>query len=140
MFSKSRKYLEAYKNTDFAFKFRSRPKVIRVNSWSSSIDQVIVAHKSRAAAFITAYNPFSISRTKAVNFRAHQKLMASLSGSRLSFIEGKGSDPSGEWEAEKSVVVFGVSRATAAALGRRFRQNAVVFVRVHRPSELILLL
>jgi hypothetical protein len=139
MFSRSKKYLEAYENTDFTFKFRSRLKVIRVKSWSSSIDQVIIAHKSRAAAFITVYNPFSISRAKAINFRAHRKLEALLNGNRLLFIEGEGRDPSGEWEAEKSVVVFGISRTTAAALGRRFRQNAIVFVRAQRPSELILL-
>ena len=139
MFSKSKKYLEAYENTDFTFKFRSRLKVIRVNSRSRSIDHVIIAYKARSAAFITAYNPFSINRSKAVNFRAHQKLMVTLNNNNLSSIEGEGRDPSGEWEAEKSVVVFGISRTTAAALGRRFRQNAVVFVRAQRPSELIML-
>ena len=39
---------------------------------------------------------------------------------------------------ERSVLAFGVSRNAAASLGRRFRQNAVVFVRCGKVPELLI--
>jgi hypothetical protein len=38
---------------------------------------------------------------------------------------------------KKSVLVFGITRTAAAALGRQFKQNAIVYVSLHRPAELV---
>ena len=51
------------------------------------------------------------------------------------FLEGEWR---GNWPPERSVLAFGVSRKAEASLGRRFRQNAVVFVRYGKVPELLI--
>ena len=58
---------------------------------------------------------------------------------KILFLEGEGRGADGEWPPERSVLAFGVSRNTAASLGRRFRQNAVVFVSYGKVPELLML-
>jgi len=54
-------------------------------------------------------------------------------------IPGVGRDPRGEWPAEPSVLVLGISRREAEILGRSYEQNAVVFVERGGAPELVLL-
>jgi carboxypeptidase C (cathepsin A) len=78
--------------------------------------------------------------------KAFYQRVAQLSGLPLDvvtqargFIEGHGRGHDGAWAPEASLLVFGLRRAVAASLGRRLRQNAVVFVRRGAPAELVAL-
>jgi hypothetical protein len=53
--------------------------------------------------------------------------------------EGAGRGHDGLWPPERSLLVVGLNRAAAAALGRRLRQNAIVWVCVGRRAELLAL-
>ncbi|MFT6830906.1 MAG: hypothetical protein ACJAZN_001063, partial [Planctomycetota bacterium] len=55
------------------------------------------------------------------------------------FIEGQGRHPSGGWAPEASLLVLGLQRDEAAALGRRWRQNAVLWIGRETIPELLLL-
>lgn len=87
---------------------------------------------ARAAAYVTAWNPQGMPWPPARNRRAERRLAASLraAGRRVLWGEGRGDE--GAWPAERSLLVIGLRRAEAAALGRRWRQNAVVLVTRHR--------
>ena len=52
---------------------------------------------------------------------------------------GEGRDPRGEWPAEASVLVLGISRREAEILGRSYEQNAIVFIERGQAPELALL-
>src|SRR5262247_2216821 len=94
------------------------------------------AHAAATAAFITAANPHGEERASAANEAAMAALRASLS---WPWLPGEGRDPAGRWRAEPSVLLLGISRAEAEALGRRLEQNAIVFVKKGHPAELVLL-
>ena len=55
----------------------------------------------------------------------------------FAFLAGEGRGRIGDWPPEPSILAFGMSRARAASIGRRFRQNAIVYVPLGRPAELV---
>ena len=137
MFSRSKFFANAYLATDYTVQIDRKDFVLRPNERSPAVDRALSRFKARGAAFITAFNPYSRIRGKAANLAAHAALVASVRRGGKRFIEGYGRGHDKQWPVEKSVLVFGVTRTAAAALGRQFRQNAIVYVSFHRPAELI---
>jgi putative PIN family toxin of toxin-antitoxin system len=109
---------------------------LRVGRRSAALDALLEAHGATSAAFVTAANPRGAQRSESENFAAQAELEASLA---LPFYRGEGRDPGGAWTAEPSALVVGISRGEAEALGRRWRQNAIVFVEKGTAPELVLL-
>jgi putative PIN family toxin of toxin-antitoxin system len=93
-------------------------------------------HGVTCVSFVTAANPRGEARSEAANLAAVSALRASLAGPHL---EGEGRDPDGLWSAEPSVLVLGISRRDAEALGRRLEQNAIVFAEKGAAPELVLM-
>jgi hypothetical protein len=89
--------------------------------------------------FVSAWNPFGRPRGRIVNALAHRRLVAALRAQEKRFLDGEGRGDDGDWPPERSILAFGFGQAAAAALGRRFRQNAVVFAARGRPAELLML-
>jgi hypothetical protein len=139
LFPRSSPHASAYLATDYVVQIDGRDVVIRPNERSSAVDKALSRFKARGAAFITAFNPYSRLCGKQANLAAHAQLLAALRRHRWRFVEGIGQGHDKRWPAEKSVLVFGVTRTTAAMLGRQFRQNAIVFAAPGRPAELIYL-
>lgn len=110
--------------------------VLRIGSRSGDVDRLLQAHGAASAAFVTAANPRGEERASAANEAAMAELRASLAWPWLS---GEGRDPAGRWSAEPSLLILGISRGEAEALGRRFEQNAIVYVEKGGPAELVLL-
>ena len=52
---------------------------------------------------------------------------------------GESIDPAGEWPAEASFLVLGIDSATAGIIGRKFNQNAIVYVGTDAIPRLVLL-
>nr|WP_283949908.1 DUF3293 domain-containing protein [Limobrevibacterium gyesilva] len=94
---------------------------------------------ARAGCFVTACNPQGRLLPHPRNRRAMARLRWYLRGCRLRFAEAEGRGHGGDWPAEPSLLVFGLDRARAATLGRRWRQNAVVHVRRGQPAVLLAL-
>jgi hypothetical protein len=96
-------------------------------------------HCVTCGAFITAYNPEGTQQSDAANSRDHATLLAQVAALGHAFIEGAGSDATGEWPAERSVFAYGMDKASACAVGRQFRQDAVVWVGPDAVPQLVLL-
>jgi hypothetical protein len=129
----------AYRATDYLAFNNSRPFLVRIGRHSLVIDALLAAMKTTSGAFITAWNPFSKSQSVGVNEYWDRELRSYLSIRGFSFLAGEGRGQIGEWLPEPSIFAFGMSRAQAASIGRRFRQNAIVYVPLGRPAELFML-
>lgn len=81
-----------------------------------------------SAAFLTAFNPYSVAADEAENLSAQEKLRIELEGrgARL-LMSGEGRGRSGDWPAEPSILALGLAYHDAVELGRAFCQNAFVF-------------
>jgi putative PIN family toxin of toxin-antitoxin system len=110
--------------------------VLRVGVREPGLERLLERHGAATAAFVTAANPRGEAQDPALNEAAMAALRSSLSPP---WLPGEGRDPEGGWRAEPSVLVLGMTRADAEALGRRLEQNAIVFVEKGRAPELVLL-
>jgi hypothetical protein len=129
----------AYQATDYLVFNDNRTYTVRVGCRSLCIDGLLASKKVGSGAFITAWNPFSKSLSAGANAYWDRELKRDLSARGFAFLEGEGRGEIGEWPPEPSVFAFGLSRAQAASIGRRFRQNAIVYVSWGRPAELVML-
>lgn len=93
------------------------------------------------AAFITACNPRSHPLLPEQNTLRQHTLETVLTQQGWFWIRGQGepSRPDTDWPPETSCLVLGISREEAAALGRRFEQNAIVFCNQNAVPELMVL-
>jgi predicted nucleic acid-binding protein len=110
--------------------------VLRIGEKSAALDALLERRSAETAAFVTAANPRGEPRSHAANAAAMAELAASL---RWPHLPGEGRDPEGRWTPEPSALVLGIARGEAEALGRRFDQNAIVFVEKGAAPELVLL-
>jgi len=129
----------AYRATDYVAFNGSRPFLVRIGHHSLVIDGLLARMITRRGAFITAWNPYSKSQSPGTNAYWDRELKSYLSTRGFAFLAGEGRGEIGEWPPEPSVFVIGLSRAQAASIGRRFRQNAIVYVSWGRPAELVML-
>jgi hypothetical protein len=129
----------AYRATEYVAYDDSRNFLVRIGYHSLVIDGLLARMKARSGAFITAWNPFSKSQSAGVNAYWDRELKSYLNARGFAFLAGEGRGEIGEWPPEPSIFAFGMSRAQAATIGRRFRQNAIVYVPLGRPAELVIL-
>jgi hypothetical protein len=129
----------AYRATDYLAYSGNRVFLIRIGHHSLVIDGLLTRMKTKSGAFVTAWNPFSKSLSAGVNAYWDRELKGHLRARGFAYFVGEGRGTTGEWPPESSVLAFGMSRAQAASIGRRFRQNAVVYVPLGRPAELVTL-
>jgi hypothetical protein len=131
--------IASYRAADYQAGAGSATVVLRIDQYSESLSQLLAASGQQSAAFITAYNPCNQSCSFEANQAAQARLRNELSRHASQIIEGMGSDLSGAWPPEQSLLALGVDLATAQALGRQFGQNAVVWVGPNAIPRLILL-
>ena len=128
---------EAYESTRYVV-FGAPELVLRIGEPSAGLDELLDAEGAATAAFITAANPRGVKRGAWQNEIANAALVESRSGAGFRCFEGEGRSPDGRWT-ERSVLVVGIPRADAEAVGRAFGQNAIVFAERGRPPELVVL-
>jgi hypothetical protein len=129
--------LRAYERADYVV-FGEPELVIHVGEPNPDLDALMQADGAAVAAYITAANPFGESQDEWENKLAMIALTQVL-GDSYACYSGEGRDPTGEWSAEPSLLVIGISRADAEELGRRYEQNAIVFIEKGGVPELVVL-
>ena len=129
--------IEAYENADYIV-FTDPELVLRIGEPSPRLDALLEAEGATAAAYITAANPRSEPRTDAENRSAGATLDELLASAGYPRYAGEARDPDNKRAAEPSVLVVGIYRANAEALGRIFGQNAIVFVEKGGAPELVM--
>jgi putative PIN family toxin of toxin-antitoxin system len=110
--------------------------VLRLGERNPELETLLEAQVATTAAFITAANPRGAPRSHIANQAAMAELQTALA---WPCYPGEGRDPEGGWPAEPSLLIVGIPRSEAEALGRRFEQNAIVFVEKGTAPELVLL-
>ena len=113
--------------------------VIRIGEPNADLDELLEAEGAAAAAFITAANPGGEQVSAWKNEIANAALVESQTKAGYRCFEGEGRDPEKRWKPERSVLIVGIPRADAEAVGRAFGQNAIVFVERGRAPELVIL-
>ncbi len=131
--------IEAYRKTDYRCGQGRDALVLRIDVRSDALARLYASVGHSSGVFITAYSPFSQPHSREANEAAHARLGAELKALGRPVIEGAGSDPTGDWPAEKSYFVLGVDPDAAKALGVRYQQNAIVWVGADAIPTLILL-
>src|SRR6185369_12040878 len=115
----------AYREADYAV--LEPPFVLHIGERSAELDALLERSGAPAAAYLTAANPKSERKSAAENRAALAELEKALAGANYSRCPAESRDPRGEWPPEPAFLVPGLPRFEAAALGRRFGQNAVVY-------------
>lgn len=104
---------------------------VRIGRRSAAMDRLLLLHRQRQAALITAFNPFSRPTPAGRNERMQARL--TLEASRRIILPASGS-----WRrwSESHLTVFGSFRWTAV-LARKYRQHAIVILRLRQPALLL---
>lgn len=129
--------LDAYMNAHFVV-FGTPDFTLRIGKPCAQLDALLEAEGAARAAFITAANPHSKRRSDAENHAAFLSFNAAMSKTPYACRRGVGRDPSGNW-AEQSLLIVGMPRAEAEALGRSLGQNAIVYAEKGKVPELAVL-
>jgi hypothetical protein len=130
--------IEAYLKTEYRAVVDGAAIALRVGAQSSGILSLFEQSKTDCAAFITAENPYSEPQTPAANAERQQQLGSDLSAMGITYFpgEGQGEDPA--WTPEASFLALGIDREAASDLGRKYGQNAIVWVGSDGVPELLL--
>jgi hypothetical protein len=91
------------------------------------------------SAFITAENPYGKKLSAKENEVRSKQLMSEMKSKYMTVVEASGEDPLGEWEAEVSCLVYGITLEDAKAIGNKYEQNAIVYCGEDAIPQLILL-
>jgi hypothetical protein len=108
---------------------------IRVGEMNDELEALLAERGFSEWCFITAWNPMSVVFPPGRNAARNGALRELLS--EYEVIDGEGRDPKGEWEAEKSFLVLGISKDEAIRLARFFNQRAILYSRKGEICELI---
>lgn len=130
--------LEAYRKAEYVV-FGEPPLVLRIGEANRRLDGMLEAARKETAAFITACNARGERRSDSDNQAAQVRLERALEEKPYGCYPGEGRDAEGRGLAEPSLLVVGISRADAEAFGRRFEQNAVVFIERGGAPQLLVL-
>jgi hypothetical protein len=112
---------------------------MKIHEASADLARCHAALGVTCSAFLTAYNPRSIAAEHEVNERAQRSLRTALTAKGFRYLEGLGVDPTGEWPAEPSVFVPGISIESSEVVGRDFNQNGFVWAGADAIPRLVLL-
>jgi len=110
---------------------------LSIGEYNSQLNKLLKKHNCDNWAFITAANPYSQPLSESENQQRHQQLIEATKSSQLTTYAAVGKDKTGAWTPETSLVILGIDRPSAIALGNLFEQNAIVWGTVNRAPELI---
>ena len=119
-----RPLLEAYEATRYEAHLPQGKIVLRHGEPAPALD-ALLEPGAPCYAFLTAWNPGSRRLPRPENERRQKALIQQLSG-RYRLYSGAGAGDDGSWPPELSLLVLGIPREEALALGRAFGQWAVV--------------
>src|SRR5678815_967239 len=128
--------LAAYRQTSFCAETPQGHLVIRIGNAHPDLDAILRAAGCSVWTHITAFNPRSVRLSASENDMRQRELEDAVRKLGHPMFPGEGIGDDGTWVAERSALVFGIERATAIELGRRFGQRAIVCGRLGGPATL----
>jgi hypothetical protein len=136
--SLSQPLIQAYRETHFKV---TGPLgfTMMVDHHSPSLESIHVRHCAQSSAFITACNPLGVELTVDENDTRQRRLASDLEQRGLSFYDGVGQHPTGDWPGEASFLIIGLDLDGAKDLATQLEQNALVWAGQDAIPRLILL-
>lgn len=119
--------------------FASPGVEFRVGAPSDVLDAMMAMSRVRCAAFVSSATARGAASPENERRLAEFLLRAQTAGMAYRIYQGEGRDPAGEWPAEPSVLIMGIPREEAEALGRKLEQNAIVWIEKGKAPELVAL-
>ncbi|MBR0673189.1 DUF3293 domain-containing protein [Neoroseomonas soli] len=110
---------------------------VRLGRRSPAIDRLLFAAGVRRGAFVGAWNPLSRLRPRRWNDAMLGRLRALARRAGMPFREGAGHAARPAWVEHHLLLL--ADRRRCAVLAHRFRQHAILLVRLRAPSRLIVL-
>ena len=117
----------AYRRTAYVMAAAEAPVPVRIGEPCPALDRAMAARGVAACAFITAWNPQSRMMPDFRNRATGHRLAQDLAERGIATLPYVAEADGGDWPAEEGLVAFGIGRRVALALGRAFRQNAILW-------------
>jgi Protein of unknown function (DUF3293) len=134
--------LAAYQRAIYAI-FASPGVEFRIGQPSDVLDAMMTMNRVRCAAFVSSASVRGVAtpenERRLADFLMSSQLDDLSTTAKYRVYRGEGRDPEGKWTAEPSVLIMGIPRAEAEALGRRLEQNAIVWIEKGQVPELVVL-
>lgn len=132
-------FKEVYTNTEYKVFDERITRPLVVGNFHPEIDLLLQELTLKSYAYLTAWNPKSISLRDEVNFSRNKELVACLEKiPEIQWLPGIAkSYELGGWPAEESFLILGISREIVEQLAFHFEQNAYLFGELHSPVELV---
>ena len=131
--------IEAYLGTTYSAQTDACRIALKVGIRSEELRTLFASSGAGCAGFITAENPFSEPQTTAANAERQRRLGDELTDLGFTHFPGEGRGEDSSWPAEASFLVLGMGREAANDLGRKYGQNAIVWIGPDGVPELVLL-
>ena len=131
--------ITAYRATHYCVTGVPEAFVLRIDQHSPYLAACHQSHGVSTSAFLTAYNPLSQPTGDAANEAAQTRLANRLREGSYLYLDGLGLDPSGDWPAEPSLLVLGITLNDAWSIGVEFAQNGFVWCAPDAVPRLVLL-
>ena len=130
--------IQAYRDTDFGVA-APEPFILKIGHPNEPLAHLFKKHQCDSAAYVTAWNPYSVTTTHEQNTSNQTRLEDELKRRTLTYFPGVGTDSKGQFPGEPSFLVLSLSLAASEALGQAYAQNAVVWCGPDAMPQLILL-
>jgi hypothetical protein len=128
--------MAAYRATSFEADAPLKRVKIRIGEANPDVDNLFIASAGSAMgpvswAYVTAWNPASQLLGDGENAARHDELrwevaVRVVSDEIAAYYEGEGVPNVGGWTPGASLIIIGIDRGAASALGARFGQNTIV--------------
>ena len=129
--------MELYRDAVFEVEAEAGRLRLRLDAMNAELDALLSRHHVTGTwAFITAYNPGEERPSAEENQRAQKSLEEQVRHAGLRMWSGDGASPD-RVHVEPSIFIGGIDPASARALGRAFRQRAIVVGAVGEPARLL---
>ena len=130
--------LNSYKSADYLLD-APHSFILKIGIHSVELENLYKTFNKHTAAFITAFNPYSQELSNQENKDRNHKLEELIQSLHFDYIHGKGKCGDGDWDGEKSFLIFGISEKQASEIGKEFEQNAIVWCDKDAIPQLLLL-
>ncbi len=108
---------------------------IKIGKTHAKIEELLKQFGVSSWSFLTAWNPLSVEFSAEENIARNENLRNDLA--KYQIFEGEGRDSNGEWQPERSFLVFGISRKKAKSLAVKYNQRAIIYGESGKPAELM---
>lgn len=131
--------IEIYTDAKYILQFEGDSSRLRVGFPCFEMDDVLDKHKTNTAYFITPENPFSQTLSDVENECRHQRFVAELQETNLSYIEGYGTNEDETWPREHSYLIFCDDATAMHTLAAHFGQKGMLKLSKHKSVSLLIL-